>query len=410
MVVNNYKHAFNEVVTNVTDLDNSLQKCMYAGTGGMLEESCVEVYGAAMAAKQSLSEIPYSDHRFDRMSGFISRIGDYVFSLSKKASRGTDLSEEERGNLKSLSEAASVLSGNMTGMLAEINDGSLSLDELDSLTKRAANNSDDATEGIFVDRIKLAEDEFPEIPTLMYDGPFSSHIEGLKPLMLEGKSEVSKEDASRIAERFSGISGLKSDGERGGNLPVYMFSSDDWNVEVSKVGGVVVNMYTSRVAKESTIPSARAVTIAKAFLDEHGYPGMKESYRMTTNNVMTVNFAFVKDGVICYTDLIKVAVSLDSGKVASFEAQGYVMHHHDRTIPDATVTEEQAREKVSKSLKILSHEMTVIPTGGENEVFCHEFKCENESGQHYIVYVNAETGQEERILILLESANGTLTV
>ena len=45
-----------------------------------------------------------------------------------------------------------------------------------------------------------------------------------------------------------------------------------------------------------------------------------------------------------------------------------------------------------------------------NEVFCHECKCENGDGSLYIVYINAETGTEEKILILLESENGTLTI
>ena len=61
-------------------------------------------------------------------------------------------------------------------------------------------------------------------------------------------------------------------------------------------------------------------------------------------------------------------------------------------------------------LKVLAHEMAIIPTSGKNETFCHEFKCENGDGSRYIVYINAETGNEEKILILLENENGTLTI
>ncbi|MDR3209941.1 MAG: germination protein YpeB [Oscillospiraceae bacterium] len=414
MVVNTYKHAFNELVSGVSELDNSLQKCLYAGTGGMLGETCVQVYGAAQSAKQSLTELPYSDREFDNMSGFISKIGDYVFALSKKASRGTDVSEEERKNLKSLSETASVLSGNLTGMLAEVNDGSLSLDELDALTKRTAARSEQATGGVFIGRVKSAESEFPEIPTLMYDGPFSSHISGMKPLMLEGRAEVAEDEARRLAEEFTGIKGLTPDGERGGNLPVYTFSAPESggtaSVEVSKAGGVIVNVFSSHIAHEARVSAEQAVKTAREYLDKRGFGGMRESYRMTTGNVVTVNFAATVGDVICYPDLIKVEVALDSGAVVGFEAQGYVMHHREREIPQAKITEAQAKEKVSPQLKILTHELAIIPTGGENEVLCHEFKCENESGQHYVVCVNADTGAEERILILVESDDGVLAV
>ena len=52
----------------------------------------------------------------------------------------------------------------------------------------------------------------------------------------------------------------------------------------------------------------------------------------------------------------------------------------------------------------------MIPTGGEHEVLCHEFKCETETGSHMLVYLNAATGQEENILLLLEDESGTLTL
>ena len=52
----------------------------------------------------------------------------------------------------------------------------------------------------------------------------------------------------------------------------------------------------------------------------------------------------------------------------------------------------------------------MIPTGGEYEVLCHEFKCEDEDGRHVIVYVNAQNGQEEKLLLLLEDENGTLVL
>ena len=85
------------------------------------------------------------------------------------------------------------------------------------------------------------------------------------------------------------------------------------------------------------------------------------------------------------------------------------MSHTERELPEVLVTREQAQENVSEELEILSHNLAVIPTGGKYEVLCHEFKCETEDGRHCIVYVNAQTGNEEKILVLIESESGTLT-
>jgi germination protein YpeB len=137
---------------------------------------------------------------------------------------------------------------------------------------------------------------------------------------------------------------------------------------------------------------------------------MVKSYEIIDGNRLVVNFAYTADSVICYPDLIKVYVALDNGKIVGFEAQGYVMNHIKRDIPAVEISETDARSKVSPHLTVLSHQLAIIPTTGKNEVFCHEFKCENGDGSHYIVYVNAVTGAEEKILILLEDENGTLTV
>jgi germination protein YpeB len=411
MVINNYKHSFNELVSDINGLDNALRKCLYAGGDNMVIETCAEAYGKALVASQSISRLPGSDHEFEKLSGFVNQVGDYTFTLSKKVSRGGKMTDEDKKSLKSLSDVLGVMSGNFDGVLAEVNDGSMSLDELDHLAAVTAKKSDALTKGIFIERMKVAEEEFPEIPTLMYDGPFSSHINAQKPKMLEGKQDVSERQAQEAAIRFSGKQGLSFDGLRGGNLPVYTFSDDSGViVEVSKAGGIVVNMYGSRIPGDAKVPPDKAIANAKKFLEEHGLKDMKESYRQKTGGVLTINFAHVTEGVICYTDLMKIEVALDDGEILGFEAQGYVMRHHERTIPEPKITEAAARGKISGDVKVLSHSLAIIPTPGQGEVFCHEFKCENSEGQHCIDYINAETGVEEKILLLLEDENGTLAV
>ena len=86
------------------------------------------------------------------------------------------------------------------------------------------------------------------------------------------------------------------------------------------------------------------------------------------------------------------------------------MNHTLRSFPVLSVSGEEARGVVSPALTVLSQQLSLIPTGGEYEVLCHEFKCRSEEGQHILVYVNAQTGQEEKILILLEDESGTLVI
>ena len=42
--------------------------------------------------------------------------------------------------------------------------------------------------------------------------------------------------------------------------------------------------------------------------------------------------------------------------------------------------------------------------------FGHEFVCTDTDGGRCIIYVSAETGEQEKILLLLEDENGSLTI
>ena len=44
---------------------------------------------------------------------------------------------------------------------------------------------------------------------------------------------------------------------------------------------------------------------------------MKESYFSTNDGICTINFAYMEDDVVCYPDLIKVNVALDTGNVCA---------------------------------------------------------------------------------------------
>ena len=108
--------------------------------------------------------------------------------------------------------------------------------------------------------------------------------------------------------------------------------------------------------------------------------------------------------------LIKVGIALDNGSVVSFDARGYLSAHHDRELPEASVSLAEAKATVSPALTVRSHQMAVIPSPGGEERYCHEFLCRAEDDRNYLVYVNAETGAQEKILILLEDESGTLTI
>ncbi|HAN44654.1 MAG TPA: hypothetical protein DCP97_04605 [Ruminococcaceae bacterium] len=122
-----------------------------------------------------------------------------------------------------------------------------------------------------------------------------------------------------------------------------------------------------------------------------------------------VNFAGIQDKVTLYTDLIKVGVALDNGQIVFYDARGYITNHRKRELEAPKISAEQAAKSVSKNLMITSSKLALIPSMGLNELLTYEFRTKAPDGKNVLVYVNAITGAEEKILILLETETGVLT-
>ncbi len=399
-----YSHAFSELSTAIEEMNTALQKARYATSPALFSSLCTQIYGKSMSARLALSEIPYASVELEQTASFVATAGDYALAMSRSAVSNSSLSEVEREGLESLASASSSLSGSMKNLQADLDNGSLDAEDSEAVAARLSDG--EITGG----RFETMEEDFPEVPTLIYDGPFSEHLIDRKPIALEGMEEVTREEAQAAGESFLSLSEgaltLSSDGE--GKIPAYSFSGGGYYIQVTKQGGQVLSVLRDSLPEGSGCSFDEGVAAARAFLDSRGLPGMAESYYINQNGVLTVNFAAKEGDVICYPDLVKVSVSLSDCSLAGFEAAGYYTNHRSRGLAQHAISAEESRKQVPSDLEVISHQLALIPTAGEYEVLCHEFKCQESDGSHIIIYVNAETGQQEKILILLEDENGTL--
>lgn len=136
---------------------------------------------------------------------------------------------------------------------------------------------------------------------------------------------------------------------------------------------------------------------------------MKETYFTKLGNVVTINYAYEYEDIIAYPDLIKVKVSLSDGEILGMETHGYLNSHTSREFKEVSITLEEAKKRLSSDLEILDEGMAIIPTKWKTEILCYEFKGKVEE-REFLVYINTQTGEEEDILVILDTPGGTLTV
>ena len=413
---NGYRQAFTELTTAAGELDAALEKVTYATTPALFATLCAQAYATAQAAQSALGELPYGNVELEQTAAFFAKAGDYAMAMARGTNGECVCTDENRETLRGLAAAAGELSATLQALQLQLDGGALHPEDVAAVEARLAAAAEDGGQITGGSAFQTVEADFPQVPTLIYDGPFSEHLSSRTPQMLEGLPQVTEEEARRAAAAFAGLRAEvftpTSDGA--GNLPAWGFSAladgGELYVEITKQGGQVLQMLSSRPVGEAALSRKEGVEQAAAFLDAHGYQDMAPSYFLEGDGILTVHFAPVLDGVYCYPDLVKVGVALDNGDVVSFEAHGYLMNHGAREPAAPAVSADQAAERVDPSITVLSRQLALIPTGGEYEVLCHEFKCQNADGGHVLVYVNAATGQQERILLLLEDENGTLVI
>ncbi len=413
LVRNQYTQAFHELTDYVKDVDFLLKKSLLVSGPAQMSALSSEIYMQTAAAKANLALLPLDGADLSGTSKFLSQAGDYTAYLAKKVISAGEITGEEYDMLEKLSDHAETVSEELQEIEGKLQAGQISFKE-EKTSQMAAYAADEISIGSGMERI---EKSFQDYPSLVYDGPFSEHIETMEPVMLEGRPDYDQEEARKVAASFledERAKRLTFSDESGGRMPAHNFVAQlgeerEVSISVTKQGGYVLYMLDNREVTDKKLSISQATEKARAFLRRQGMFYFKNSYYEESDNVATLNFAAMQGDVVLYSDLIKVKIALDNGEVLGYEAKGYLMSHKFRELPEEVLSEEEARAAVSSHLEVTGTGLALIPQESLREVLCYEFKGQH-NGRNFLVYINAVTGQEEQILMLLESESGVLAV
>lgn len=405
-----YRSALSQLSDYFSDIQSSLEKGFYSNTNTSRLAIASKLCSDCSAAKEALSRLPVSAAEAEPLQKYLSQVGDFGKSMISSAARGYSFSEQNRNTLQSLCEYAERISPAIKDAAEKYSDGSLQL----GIEQKIQGNLSEALQPDFAldaDFTKLNED-FADYPTMIYDGPFADSTLNKESIFLENSAECSDEDARETAAEFLSVnsSSLTRTQDIDGTMPCYNYSTADGRyITITKQGGYVAEMSGSAGSQSQKLSYEQACESARLFLKENGIKNMTPSYYVINNNLCVINFAYSQDGVICYSDLIKVGVSLENGEILSYNAQNYLMNHCLRSI-SPYLSEGFAKRSVSPYLTVKESRLAVIPSQGGVEYLCYEFLCEGAQGEEILVYINADTGLEEEILILLKSDGGVFTI
>ncbi|MEX3714055.1 germination protein YpeB [Cytobacillus horneckiae] len=399
---NNYQRAFHELTYQVDLLHDKIGSTLAMNSRSSLSPALADVWRITSEAHSDVGQLPLALLPFNKTEEFLSQIGDFSYRTAVRDLDKDPLTDEEYQSLQNLYKQAADIQDELRQVQHMVLKNDLRW--MDVETALASGN--EAADNTIIDGFQTVEktvegyDETDLGPAFVN---MQKKDENFK--YLEGK-EITKEEAVKEARKYAGLpKDSKVRVTESGEGSKYGFysvtieapnSQIEANMDITKKGGYPIWFIMARDVKEQNISLNDASNIAIEFLKENGFEDLDlfESAQYDQTGVFT--FVSKQDDVRIYPDSIKMKVALDDGKILGFAAEDYLKSHHQREIPEAQLSLEEARAKLNPQVEIMEDRMAVILNDLNQEVLCYEFMA-TLGNDTYRIFINSEDGREEKV-------------
>ncbi len=406
MLSNAYAKNFYGLVGYVDNIDVNLSKLTTSNDNENRQKILCDVMIEANLAEAEISALPLAEHSKQSTEKFINQLGDFSKYLNNKLIEGDSLDESDLKTLREMKKINSRLRESLKKLEGEMGG------DFDFMTLLSGE------ENPILDSFNELEYHAVEYPKMIYDGPFADEPDPLPESKRGGEiEEITKEEAIKIFERCFAeykpteisVVGM-AEGKRYSVYDIEAKIEDKTIFAQVSEHGKLVMFDTFTKGKEKKFTRDECVDNALNFLNKCGYKSIKAVWATGAKDNMTyINFASVcQNGeVIEYSDLIKVGVCMDSGRVCDMDAHLYVENHKDREIPEPRLRVEEAERKISEDIEVETSRLALIPVGKNKEKLAYEFFGKGREGSFYI-YIDAITGKELQIFKVIGTDDGEL--
>lgn len=406
---NSYKHALYAACDSMKNLDAQLGKAAISQNAENRAQMLANVIVHANNVNQNLAELPIAESdNLEACRKFVNQTQDYATYLLKKTASGEEISATERTALANLDNVATNVY-NFLQSYAESDSGMF-----------VTNGNGMFNVGALSDSLDEADSKTFQYEKLIYDGPFSDSV--TQKTLPTVKALAYDDAAAEVAKIFGQAKFVQTINNAG---LWYVFETENGRVITTSDGRVAeFETYADNVTEndgtksvnaekpatddttsQTAISAEECVALAEEFCGRLGYDVKGVWISKTLDETTYVNCATVKDGVIVYPELIKVAVGSFDGKIVGCEAKAYLMNFDkNRDVTFGSVTEEDAKQSVDGALSVTNVAKALVEKGGEYHV-CWELQCQMGERQYY-VYLDSNDGSEVEIFKVIQNTEG----
>lgn len=390
-----YMHAYYDVLSSANSLSTSLAKGSVSKGSTGLVATFTKASSDAYSAEEALESIPCEGVEKQQLIKFFNEAGAFAKGIAQKSVSGEELSAEEKALLEEVSKTAVYIKEELNKAFSQSMNGERKMHMIRSMVKG-----------------DIAPDVTSAIKNISELSISNSGMAKEKAVANVEKSQenitsnwgITKEEARNIvseklqAENVQYITETISK-----DITTYDFKFKKYGVEVycqvDKACGKIVMTDAYKPVEVAKINSDTALAKAKEYLKIAGFEDMTKVWESASGNTITYSFAKMQNGAVIYPQLVKVKVALSDGAILGSEGYSYVKNSKERN-EKAKISLSEARGHVSSELTVQTEKLVVIPLAS-GEKLCYEFMGQKD-GQTYFVYIDANTGAQQEIYMVVE--------
>lgn len=407
-IENIYQQSYYTLIEDIVRIEQSLNKLQVVSSANLMRNIMEEITRNSTSATSALITMNTGNEELRRLMSFFNQVGDYNLHLMRQinsASASGDKNLLKTEDYKNLGEMATIcrdIGRKLSSLQDHISDGYMFIDLLGS-------ESD-----FFGEIIAELNGSGMSYPSLIYDGPFSDGVADRPAKGISGEEIDSNAALELVSKYLPGYKINKStmSGESSNRIPSYNISSEvnaerTVNMQISKQGGSLLMMDVDKEISDPTIDMAEAEARAEQYCKDIGLVNMKAVWATNNHSTVYINLCYTEDNTIYYPDMVKVKVALDTGEIIGYEGLNYAFNHTVRKLAKPAIGEADAILGISSKLTDLSCRLALIPLTVNTELLCYEVS--GKVGEDiYFIYVDAMSGEEVKIMRVIDSNQGEL--
>ncbi|MZP28720.1 germination protein YpeB [Heliobacterium undosum] len=439
-VENRYQRAFADLSSNVENMELEMSRLMASNSPNQAVMGLQQVSRQASEASANMGQLPLATLLLSRTNRFVNTVDDFSTTLAeRKVDGNVALTAAEKKTLGDLHRQTTFLRDELGKMGEQLNARQVTWVALEKQARQQEQqgSKQQTALGQFWQRVVFAvagqgpetqappilanfqfvENELQKYSPVEYDGRHSEQIQ-VTPRGL-GSGQITQEQAISIAQSWVGQGPLaghqvRVTGEGKAAIPAYgigVYPNDAPNenkiaMEISKTGGHVIWMLKERPVGTPVISRDEAAAVARDYLSRRGLNNFEATAVEEYQSLAVVTLVPRDGNVSLYPDKIKVRVAMDDKEVLGYDATAYLTFHTNRNLPAAKISREDARKRVASDVAVTGDKLVLLAKDNYQEILCWEFKAARDN-MTYLVYINTQTGREERIFRVIETNAGT---